>query len=189
MRNLAEPINQSRVLLGTPIPSQEDPAQNVSRETPSIVCARCGVKKPASDFVSKRKSVVQARSCQDCRGQRDSSVSSAFLALQAVISDPIQRARPGALQTMRNLAMPPAKRAAPKRTAADAGLSPSTERTRLQPTSPDQLQQRYIARRLCTEPINQPRVLLGTPIPSQEYPPPSLPRVLRVTGPTDSNHR
>ena len=33
----------------------------------SVVCARCGDKKPAGDFVSKRKSAGKAKNCLDCR--------------------------------------------------------------------------------------------------------------------------
>ncbi|OAQ57459.1 hypothetical protein VFPPC_17172 [Pochonia chlamydosporia 170] len=42
----------------------------------SIVCARCGEKKPTGDFVSKRKSVGNTKNCLDCRNQRNSHVSS-----------------------------------------------------------------------------------------------------------------
>lgn len=69
--------------------------------------------------------------------------------------------------TLRRLAVRPssAERRAPKRTDGDAGLSPPNERSGTQPTSPERLRQLHTARRLFEEPISQPQVVLGTPIP------------------------
>lgn len=71
---------------------------------------------------------------------------------------------------MRNLAVRP-ERPAPKRTDREAGLSPGKERSGIQPTSPERLQQPPTARRLFGEPISQPRVVLGTPIPLSQSSP------------------
>jgi hypothetical protein len=73
----------------------------------------------------------------------------------------------GAILTMRNLAARPtsAERPAPKRAEGVAGLSPCNERSGTRPTSPEKLRQLHTARRLFGEPISQPQVVLGTPIP------------------------
>src|SRR5437762_5860213 len=36
----------------------------------SCSISRCGAERPATDFVSRRKSAVRTHNCQDCRGQR-----------------------------------------------------------------------------------------------------------------------
>jgi hypothetical protein len=68
--------------------------------------------------------------------------------------------------TLRNLAS--AERRAPKRTDGDAGLSPPNERSGTQPTSPEKLRQLHAARRLFSESLSQPHVVLGTPIPTTQ---------------------
>ncbi|KAF5120942.1 hypothetical protein E5D57_013278 [Metarhizium anisopliae] len=71
------------------------------------------------------------------------------------------------LQTLRNIAVHPSspERNPAKRSEGDAGLSPANERSGTQPTSPEKLLQLDTARSLFGEPIGQPHVVLGTPIP------------------------
>jgi hypothetical protein len=73
----------------------------------------------------------------------------------------------GAIRVLRSIGVRPSspERTAAKRTDGDAGLSPPNERSRTQPTSPERLWHLHTARRLLEEPISQPQVVLGTPIP------------------------
>ncbi|KJK85354.1 hypothetical protein H633G_10806 [Metarhizium anisopliae BRIP 53284] len=104
--------------------------------------------------MTRRKSTNPTTTCLKCRDHRNS-----------------ERARSrGAIQILRNLAVRP-ERPAPKRTDREAGLSPGKERSGTQPTSPERLQQPPTARRLFGEPISQPRVVLGTPIPPSQSSP------------------
>ncbi|KAG7404608.1 hypothetical protein Forpi1262_v018498 [Fusarium oxysporum f. sp. raphani] len=93
----------------------------------------------------------QTKQCIDCRNQRVSHHSRSKVVLQ----------------TLRNIALRPSSpgRPATKRTDGDAGLSPPNERSGTQPTSPEKLRQLHTARSLFGEPISQPQVVLGTPIP------------------------
>ncbi|KAH7114813.1 hypothetical protein EDB81DRAFT_953140, partial [Dactylonectria macrodidyma] len=127
-----------------------------------VHCPSCNQIKPASDFISRRKSANQTITCLECRDQRDS-----------------ERARSkGAVLTLRNLAVRPssAERSAPKRTDGDAGLSPPNERSGTQPASPLKPRQLHTARRLFEEPISQPHVVLGTPGKTHKMMPPRLRR-------------
>ncbi|KAG7424613.1 hypothetical protein Forpi1262_v014447 [Fusarium oxysporum f. sp. raphani] len=116
-----------------------------------VVCARCGEERPKSAFTAKRQSAGQTKQCIDCRNQRVSHHSRSKVVLQ----------------TLRNIALRPSSpgRPATKRTDGDAGLSPPNERSGTQPTSPEKLRQLHTARSLFGEPISQPQVVLGTPIP------------------------
>ncbi|KAF6527929.1 hypothetical protein HZS61_008231 [Fusarium oxysporum f. sp. conglutinans] len=116
-----------------------------------VVCARCGEERPKSAFRAKRQSAGQTKQCIDCRNQRVSHHSRSKVVLQ----------------TLRNIALRPSSpgRPATKRTDGDAGLSPPNERSGTQPTSPEKLRQLHTARSLFGEPISQPQVVLGTPIP------------------------
>ncbi|KAF5127214.1 ATP-dependent DNA helicase pif1 [Metarhizium anisopliae] len=104
--------------------------------------------------MTRRKSTNPTTTCLKCRDYRNS-----------------ERARSrGAIQILRNLAVRP-ERPAPKRTDREAGLSPGKERSGTQPTSPERLRHPPTARRLFGEPISQPRVVLGTPIPPTQSSP------------------
>ncbi|KAK8913452.1 hypothetical protein VCV18_011458 [Metarhizium anisopliae] len=105
-----------------------------------FVCARCGEGKPESYFTAKRQSAT--KQCLDCRNRRVS-------------------------HTLRNIAVHPSslERNPAKRSEGDAGLSPANESCGTQPTSPEKLRQLDTARSLFGEPISQPHVVLGTPIP------------------------
>ncbi|KAH7491067.1 hypothetical protein FOMA001_g2660 [Fusarium oxysporum f. sp. matthiolae] len=133
-----------------------------------VVCARCGEERPKSAFTAKRQSAGQTKQCIDCRNQRVSHVSSAFLVYKTLNPHQMKHSRSKVvLQTLRNIALRPSSpgRPATKRTDGDAGLSPPNERSGTQPTSPEKLRQLHTARSLFGEPISQPQVVLGTPIP------------------------
>ncbi|KAH7462394.1 hypothetical protein FOMA001_g18523 [Fusarium oxysporum f. sp. matthiolae] len=133
-----------------------------------VVCARCGEERPKSAFRAKRQSAGQTKQCIDCRNQRVSHVSSAFLVYKTLNPHQMKHSRSKVvLQTLRNIALRPSSpgRPATKRTDGDAGLSPPNERSGTQPTSPEKLRQLHTARSLFGEPISQPQVVLGTPIP------------------------
>ncbi|KAH6983750.1 hypothetical protein EDB80DRAFT_735247 [Ilyonectria destructans] len=124
--------------------------QGLQDDLMSIVCARCGEKKPAGGFVSKRKSAGNTKNCLECRSRCNSHRS---------------RSK-GATLTLRNLAVGPSstESPAPKRTEEDARLSPLNDRFGTQPTSPERLRQCHTAKTLSGASISQPRVVLGTPI-------------------------
>ncbi|KAH6985489.1 hypothetical protein EDB80DRAFT_228909 [Ilyonectria destructans] len=48
--------------------------QGLQDDLVSIVCARCGEKKPAGDFVSKRKSAGNTKNCLECRSRCNSHI-------------------------------------------------------------------------------------------------------------------
>lgn len=134
----------------------------------SIVCARCGEEKPAGDFVSQRRSAGNTKNCLDCRNQLNSHVSSVSPFSKTSSSNLTKHSRSrGAIMVLRSLGVHPSslERTAVKRTDGDAGLSPPNERSGTQPTSPETLRHLHTARRLFEEPISQPQVVLGTPIP------------------------
>ncbi|KJZ69841.1 hypothetical protein HIM_10769 [Hirsutella minnesotensis 3608] len=147
-----------------------------SRSTPqglqdylaSIVCARCGEKKPAGDFVSNRKSGGTTKNCLDCRSQCSSHVSSFSPLRMTFNTNEVKCSRSrGAILTLRDLAARPSSpgRASVKRVEADADLSPPSERSGTQPSSPEKLRRLHAAMTLFKESISQPHIELGTPIP------------------------
>ncbi|KAJ0125800.1 Uncharacterized protein HZ326_31096, partial [Fusarium oxysporum f. sp. albedinis] len=142
--------------------------EELSTDLLFVVCARCGEERPESAFRAKRQSAGQTKQCIDCRNQRVSHVSSAFLVYKSLNPHQMKHSRSKVvLQTLRNIALRPSSpgRPATKRTEGDAGLSPPNERSGTQPTSPEKLRQLHTARSLFGESISQPHVVLGTPIP------------------------
>ncbi|KAH7114866.1 hypothetical protein EDB81DRAFT_296040 [Dactylonectria macrodidyma] len=142
--------------------------EELSNDVLFVVCARCGEERPESAFTAKRQSAGQTKQCIDCRNQRVSHVSSTFLVYKTLNPHQMKHSRSKVvLQTLRNIALRPSSpgRPATKRADGDAGLSPPNERSGTQPTSPEKLRQLHIARSLFGEPISQPQVVLGTPIP------------------------
>ncbi|KAM4067366.1 hypothetical protein HRG_012237 [Hirsutella rhossiliensis] len=73
----------------------------------------------------------------------------------------------GAILTLRDLAARPSSpgRASVKRVEADADLSPPSERSGTQPSSPEKLRRLHAAMTLFKKSISQPHIELGTPIP------------------------
>ncbi|KJZ72272.1 hypothetical protein HIM_04084 [Hirsutella minnesotensis 3608] len=136
----------------------------------SIVCIRCREEKPAEDFLTRRKSVGHTRSCLSCRNQRASHVGFYPSLREVFNADQLKYSRSrSATQTLRDVAIrpPSPQRPASKRTDPVVRLSPAQNRSGTRPASSETLLGRHTARSF-EESINQPRVVLGTPIPPSQ---------------------
>lgn len=137
---------------------------------PPIVCARCGEKKTACDFVSKKKSARATKNCLACRNKNNSHVSSGFLLRNTVCSNEMQYSRSrSAILTLRSfVAHPSSGDARQKRAPGDAGLPPARDRVGTRSVSPGRIQQPPVAGSSIGENGSEPYVVLGTPLPATQ---------------------